>query len=1116
MGQVGKWVVAIAALLLISSGALAPQALAADEHVLDPVLSLAGNTVTTPLDPVPDPGPAHPQKGFNDPCGVATDAYGNIYVANGAAANLEDGVIDVFASDGKFITEVPNDQWPCSIAVDSIGRMYVLLHPFGKPSEVVRYDPTVYEPAVGEIEYGSAPVTIATGVEGMALDPSNDHLYLGFGFSESKIRFDELLPDGSPEETFHQDVFLDERSLAIWGQTHDVYSTGSPFNPYEPQEARAYVLDAVTHEVKLTLDGSNTPDGDFGFTFGRGGLAVDQENGDIYVDAIRNHHAVDQFDAAGNFIGRLELPGDGLKAAEEFSAIAVDQGEHSPNRGYVYVTSGFNATNSHLYAFAPRNVKPPEVRGAHLEEAGETEALLAGEVNPNGASTTYRFEYGLADCVSNPCQSAPVPAASAGAGGSFQPVLAALTGLAPGTTYHFRLVATSHCNPTDPAEECLVAGPDSTFATFPSVSVQACPNASLRVGPSATLADCRAYELVTPPNTNGRIPTGAVFGTNATSSPVLLATADGESVVFGTEGGTLPGSGGGGFYDAYRASRGPDGWHTEFRGLTGAQAAEPYAGGVSPDHGYSLWLVLEQKGSLAAGQYLRGPGVAIEPVGIGSLDPSGSTEAQGRWISSGAEHLIFTASKPLEPGAPPSGTQSVYDRSPGGPTRLVSLLPGEVPQASGQNAEYLGAAAQGSAVAFRLGSTIYVRLGNSETVEVASGPVTFGGVSADGSRVFYVEAGNVFAFETATEATVPVGSGGESTMVNVSADGSHVYFVSPLVLTGTEANSQGAKALAGEQNLYVWDASSAAVRFVAAVEEEDVVGEPPPPGGSKSNIGGLGLWTSHAVAPNQDRFLGPANDPSRTTPDGDVLVFESRARLTDYDNQGHSEIYRYEASAGELTCVSCNPTGAHPGSDARLQSRYAPLLFSLPPVNAVSQITNVLAGGDVVFFQSGDRLAPRDADGRVDVYEWQAQGVRACVAEAGCIRLISGGSSAVDDHLYGASADGSSVFFLSSDMLVGEDTDSTPSIYAARVGGGFAGSSPPPPACVGEACQPAVPAPFDPTTASSIFVGPRDQRKGAKRCPKGKRKVRTRSGKVRCVKRKTHRGRGRSDGGASR
>jgi hypothetical protein len=1088
------WAVALiaAGLVFVACGSIAN---AAEQHVFDHVLKGGEG----------DPGTAHPKKTFNDPCGVTTDEFGNLYVANGAEGAVggeSEGVIDIFNSANEFLAEIPNDQTPCSMAVDSTGRLYVYEN---GPNAVVRYEPLIYEPATGEIEYDPNPVTVVeskpnASIEGMALDPSNDHLIVSYAEFESKHRFEEYLPTGTLDPAnppFTENVFADPRNLAIWGQTQDIYSTGSPRQPaYDPFDPHVYVLDAVTNEVKLVLpDDSDAPSTDFGFTSGNGGLAVDQSNGDVYVDGIDAHKTIYQFDAAGNFVGKIDFKQ--FVRSFPYNSIAVDQGAGSPNQGFVYVTSGNKAGNSNVFAFAPRETQPPEIRNTRLESAGETEARVGAELNPHGLDTRYHFEYGPSGCDLGGCKSVPLPDADAGSGGIFRPVSVSLAGLSPGATYHFRLVASNHCNELEPEEECIVEGPDSTFTTFRPIAPAACPNEGLRSGPSSALADCRGYELFTPADTNGRVPTGAIFGSASyTSPPVRLVSSDGGSVVFGTEGGTLPGMEGGGYFDGYRSIRDSQGWHTELNGPTGPEAQEAAPGGVSDDHGYSLWLVLKQKGSLAAGQYLRGPGGGFEKVALGSM---GSGLGNAVWVSPGAGHLVFTATVPLEPGAPPSGTRAVYDRSSGGSTRLVSWLPGEVTPGAGESATYLGTAQDGSAVAFAIGGATFVRVDDSETVEVSADPVSFAGISSDGERVFYVKGGNVFAFETDGGTTTPVGGGGESTVVNVSADGSHVFFISPVVLTGIEANSQGDKASAGSENLYAWDvASPGALRYVATVEEEDVVGEDPPLGGD-ARRGGLGLWMEAAVNPVQARNVGPANDPSRTSASGSVFVFESRAKLTEYDNAGHSEIYKYDSSAAELTCISCSPTNAPAASDARLESRYAPFPFSIPPVNAVSDVGNIAAGGGIVFFQSADRLAAGDADSAIDVYEWQAQGVKHCEAEAGCIALISGGRSTTDDYLYGASSDGSSVFFLSNDTLVAKDQDNTPSIYVAREGGGEEQASPPPTECSGEACQPFAAAPDSPMPSSSTFVGPGN---GAKKsCPKGRRKVKKDQGGVRCVKR---------------
>ncbi len=1061
-----RWKPAFAlALVALGLAGLAPSAWAVDSHVLDPSLSLAGGTGTISTDSVPDPGPDHPQNVFNDPCGVAVDAYGDIYVANGAGSTVHevegesrfDGRIDVFAPNGEFLTEIVNEHWPCSLAVDSAGRVFV--EQFWL-KDVVRYDPIAYEPESGNVSYGATATTLedTSGSVGLTVNPANDHLYLARGGGlASWVEDWSAEHGGGGSSHFGAGEAPEATSIDVWRQNGDIFASGSA--PSEPGVARAYLIDGSTHTVEAPpLDGSNTPDGGFGFSAGRAGAAIDQANGDLYLADVVTNHAVDQFTAAGEYIGQIKLGANGLKNSEPFADVTVDQGEHSPNQGYVYVTSGFQTSNSHLYAFAPVELNAPDIRGEQAEEVGRGEALLTAELNPHGAPTGYRFEYGSADCATAACQGTPVPDGDGGAGAAFTRVIAPVVGLAPGTTYHFRLVATSHCNPSEPAEECVAEGPDATFTTFPAAPAQNCANAALRTGPSAGLPDCRAYELVSPADTNGRVPGATMFGEGVPSSPQPLAATDGESLLFGTEGGALPGIGGGGFHDAYVARRGSSGWATAFTGLDGAQAQEPYATGTTADHGYSFWAVGGTKGSLAneAGtiggatmNYLRGPGGTIERIGIGSLgsDP----RAKGLWISTGATHAIFSSAVQLEPAAPEDGTVAIYDRRPGGATEVISLLPGGIVPGAGEDAAYQGSSADGTAVAFKLGGTMYVHRAGGEARSVTPAASSFAGLSADGRFLTYVAAGDVFRFDATTGAADPVGSGGESTLVNVSPDGSHVYFVSPLALSGDE-NSEGAKALVGEQNLYAWDAASKALSFVATVEEEDVVGEAPPVGGGGDPIGGLGLWTSDAVSSLQGQFVGPANDPSRTDPSGGVFVFESRAQLGDYDNGGHAEVYRYAAATGELACISCSPTDAPATSEARLQSRYAPRLHSIPPLNAVSLIDNVTAGGSRVFFETGDALAPEDTDGTNDVYEWEAAGVGSCAEAGGCVELISSGRSAGPNYLYGVGAGGRDVFFWTGDRLVSQDTSDAPSIYDARELGGFAPVVATPP-CQGEGCQ---------------------------------------------------------------
>jgi hypothetical protein len=79
-----------------------------------------------------------------------------------------------------------------------------------------------------------------------------------------------------------------------------------------------------------------------------------------------------------------------------------------------------------------------EVKGEGTSDVGLTEVTLDGEVRPVGVETEYYFEYGTTTAYGS-----RTTEVSAGSGDEFVKVGAPLTGLAPGTSYHYRLVATN-------------------------------------------------------------------------------------------------------------------------------------------------------------------------------------------------------------------------------------------------------------------------------------------------------------------------------------------------------------------------------------------------------------------------------------------------------------------------------------------------------------------------------------------------------------------------------------------------------------------------------------------------------------------------------------------------
>jgi hypothetical protein len=81
---------------------------------------------------------------------------------------------------------------------------------------------------------------------------------------------------------------------------------------------------------------------------------------------------------------------------------------------------------------------PKVTTGESSEVTGST-AKVGGTVNPEGDNTVYQFEYGT-EAANFEESSLPQ---SAGEGSTTVPVSASLTGLRSGTTYHYRLVASS-------------------------------------------------------------------------------------------------------------------------------------------------------------------------------------------------------------------------------------------------------------------------------------------------------------------------------------------------------------------------------------------------------------------------------------------------------------------------------------------------------------------------------------------------------------------------------------------------------------------------------------------------------------------------------------------------
>jgi hypothetical protein len=1089
--------------LLVCFSAATASAAESETHLLDETLSLQGGCFKDDkLDKVEDPGcpgGAHPPAPFANPVSVTTDPHGNIYVAS--AGPVEKGIIDpdggridVFDSTGHYLTglKLPGVR---VIAVDASGHLYAAAECFapeacakGSPGVnlFLRFDPIApYVPAAGEISYDDEdPVALpvqpgpSNVITGLAVNPTNQHVFAGY-VSEI-LEFGPAVP-GEPnvklEEGIGVPVLAGEggaagssASVAVDAAHGLLYATDNK----GPDVMVVQVFElAAPHGLIRTIDGSETPQGVMKSTIWGFGIAPDEATGQVFV-ADFTSRVLHEFEEDGSYVGSFEH-----SFVAEFSYLRVDNSSESPNQGYLFVPSG--RVPGHLYAYQPApTAQPPVVETVSAGGVGQREAVLSASVNPEGSATHYTFEYTTQEAFDAEefAGALIVGEGDLASGISDVAVSAPATGLSPGTAYRFRVRAESECEPGEPI--CIDEG-EGSFATFPApLQGGSCGNAALRSGPSAGLPDCRAYELVTPPDTSGHPPLAPVseFGSLFGTPPMSAA---GDAVSFRIVGGPIPGTPGfgGPMGDAYLATRTPSGWQEAIQSPTGEQAPLAGPGGLSPDLRYIAWRFSGTSAGIA--DYIRHPDGSFHLVGEGTLtdDP----EPRHIYIGPDGSHVIFASGAKLVDGAPDAGTSAIYDRTADGVLHVASLLPGDV--IPGAGAAFQGHSDDGSRVAFTLGasSPLYVRVDNAETLTASPPGAAFAGFGEDGDSLFYVSAGDFYRFDVQTGENAEIAASGDAEPVNVPSSGSGAYFLSPSKLT-SEPNPNGAEAIEGQPNLYYWD--GAQTRFVATVTAEDVKGEFNPIGGTGNFLGGFEEWMDRV------RLAAFGINPMRSSEQGSTLLFRSRAQLTPYDSEGHAQIYRYDAGEGALSCVSCNPTQSAPGSDAKLTS------FGGAFINRFTQIPNLSADGRRAFFETSDRLVPADNDGLQDVYEWEAEGKGSCRQPGGCLFLISPGQSGRPSFLAGASASGDDVLFSTSDLLTSADRDETPSLYDARVGGGFAAAMGSAGECLGEACQPAAIPPPLVAPASSLFQGAGNVRDTA-RCRKGTQPKRVR-GKTRCVK----------------
>lgn len=238
---------------------------------------------------------------------------------------------------------------------------------------------------------------------------------------------------------------------------------------------------------------------------------------------------------------------------------------------------------------------------------------------------------------------------------------------------------------------------------------------------------------------------------------------------------------------------------------------------------------------------------------------------------------------------------------------------------------------------------------------------------------------------------------------------SRLYFVARGVLTD-EPNSSGAHPVNNQPNLYAWEDGDLA--YIATLNNDD----------------------------SETWALDRLDRQADVTPDGGKLLFQSVVALTDDDTDTVADVFLYDSAHGDLTRVSVGANGTGNGAFPAV----------LPPASGAKDSMRhrrralLSVDGGTAFFETSEALTSADRNATPDVYEYRD----------GQTRLVTSGRvGAAFVRWNGATWDGESVFFTTTEALVPEDIDGgMVDIYVARRGGGFP-PTPAPAPCAGDLCQ---------------------------------------------------------------
>ncbi len=433
-------------------------------------------------------------------------------------------------------------------------------------------------------------------------------------------------------------------------------------------------------------------------------------------------------------------------------------------------------------------------------------AEIKVSINPGGADTVFNVEYGTQDCSLAPgnCTPASANGRHVGSNLSFDQSPFTIEGLAPSTTYYYRVVATNSAG--------TVTGDVGTFETFPfSESIKdTCENTLARQqSGAALLSDCRGYELVSSPHAGGYdVESNLVPGQKPFDG---YPEADGATprVLYGVHNGAIPGVSGNPTnrgIDPYVATRTEAGWTTSYVGLAADNpyATEPFSSTLAEANSV-LNTFAFGGGGLCSPCFADGStGIPVRESdgslvqGMAGSQPQPGATQDGlvkRHFSDDGTHFVFSSTSPFEPGGnADTGDVSIYDRNlQTGTTQVVSKDAGDANLTCAQGAGSCHLPGNGNGIAeldishdgsrvvvgqklstdaagngrYHLFMHVGTAAGSVDLTPGATSGAYYDGMSDDGSRVFFTTTDHLLGTDTDASADVyeaAVDGGGAATV----------------------------------------------------------------------------------------------------------------------------------------------------------------------------------------------------------------------------------------------------------------------------------------------------------------------------------------------------------------